>query len=62
MSLPARNVEHQAAAPHEALAKLREIRNRLPPGEGAANARLELVTTRAGFDALEDQWNALFER
>jgi CelD/BcsL family acetyltransferase involved in cellulose biosynthesis len=62
MSLPARNVERQTAAPEQALAKLREIRDRLPPSEGAADARLELVTTRAGFDALEEQWNALFER
>jgi CelD/BcsL family acetyltransferase involved in cellulose biosynthesis len=62
MSLPARNVEHQTSAPEQALAKLREIRDRLPPGETAAHARLDLVTTRAGFDALEEQWNALFER
>jgi CelD/BcsL family acetyltransferase involved in cellulose biosynthesis len=30
--------------------------------QSAVEATLDLVTTRADFDALEDQWNALFER
>jgi CelD/BcsL family acetyltransferase involved in cellulose biosynthesis len=33
-----------------------------PSGAEAAAPRFELVTTRAGFDALEEDWNALFER
>lgn len=32
------------------------------PGPAAPRAALDLVTTRDGFDALEDAWNALFER
>lgn len=32
------------------------------PVPGVPHARLELVTTRAGFEALEEPWNALFHR
>lgn len=61
MFLPARNVERQNSVPSEAMAKLRELRDRLPLG-AAARATLDLVTTRAEFDALEERWNDLFER
>lgn len=34
----------------------------LTPRASLHQVDLQLVTTRAGFDALEDEWNALFER
>lgn len=62
MSLPARNVEHQKTVPSEAVARLRALRDQMPLGGAATRAKLDLVTTRAGFDALEESWNGLFER
>lgn len=62
MFLPARNVERQNSVPTEAMAKLRALRDSLPLGAAAQRAKLDLVTTRAGFDALEEPWNDLFAR
>jgi CelD/BcsL family acetyltransferase involved in cellulose biosynthesis len=60
MSVPARIVERQSPVPSPAPGKIHLLPSAAAPA--AQPVTLDLVTTRAGFEALEGPWNALFAR
>jgi CelD/BcsL family acetyltransferase involved in cellulose biosynthesis len=61
MPLSVRSVARNPFASVEPLSAWRAPRDATHPGV-PPTVCLDLVTTRAGFDALEDSWNALFAR
>lgn len=62
MSVPARIVERQTQDPSPAPSAIHLIPSAAAPAARVVPPTLDLVTTRAGFDALESSWNALFAR
>jgi CelD/BcsL family acetyltransferase involved in cellulose biosynthesis len=59
MPVPARTAERQCQDPPRASGSLHALPR---PAGSPGEPKLDLVTTREGFDALEPAWNALFER